>query len=458
MSYKTDPLWQRIETYQFDDKDAFQPFSEKLRGEQSWSAGFTSKAIREYKKFIYLCCVCPEGASPSPVVDAVWHLHLTYTVAYWSNFCEGVLGRKIHHHPSKGGFHEKAKHAEWYGRTLLEYHRVFEDLPPCDVWPHAHPRYVEQEQLNIERGIFFEAGTPVRFVLLFIPFAVSYVYLNEVNPFLLKGPDFLVFYPLLVLCTVAVLLWSFAAKQSRLRKLMQGEISADQPYEVAYLAGGPLRCAMLIAGEMINDRALSSENGEDYTICHDHIGLRYTPLTESLSQYHSDTIAFNEYLRLIAAKERVLGGRFIALKKAYDRVRNNITLPVIVLVFGIARVLQGWINDKPVLYLIFMVFGAFMLFGVVSRLGEFHRAARSVLKQDISLAPVFSDPFYHSVVFHGIEALAMSSMFVGLSRNFARVNNSPSGGDWSSGCGSSGCSGGGGSSCGGGCGGCGGGD
>ncbi|ULT23316.1 hypothetical protein KUH03_29530 [Sphingobacterium sp. E70] len=65
------------------------------------------KAIEEYKKFVYLCCILPDGASPSETVDKVWHMHLMYTQNYWEEFCPEILKRKLHHHPSKGGVTEK---------------------------------------------------------------------------------------------------------------------------------------------------------------------------------------------------------------------------------------------------------------------------------------------------------------------------------------------------------------
>lgn len=61
---------------------------------------FCEQVIGEYKKFMLLCCVLPQGASPSQQVDAVWHLHLTYTRSYWTHFCRNTLGKDIHHHPS----------------------------------------------------------------------------------------------------------------------------------------------------------------------------------------------------------------------------------------------------------------------------------------------------------------------------------------------------------------------
>lgn len=99
-SFNTDPLWLKISSFPLDDPAANFPFSRKLVKENNWDIAFTEGAIHAYKRFMYLCCVLSEGASPSPVIDQVWHLHLLYTKNYWEDFCEKTLGRKIHHHPS----------------------------------------------------------------------------------------------------------------------------------------------------------------------------------------------------------------------------------------------------------------------------------------------------------------------------------------------------------------------
>ncbi|WP_343307836.1 hypothetical protein AAHN97_11880 [Chitinophaga niabensis] len=134
IDYSKDPLWQRINDFSPDDPEALIPFSGKLAREQNWSATFTQRAIHEYKRFVYLCCVSPTGASPSQIVDEVWHLHLEYTQNYWEDFCDKTLGRKLHHHPSKGGPHEKKKYAHWLKDTLKTYKQVFRKNPPDDIW------------------------------------------------------------------------------------------------------------------------------------------------------------------------------------------------------------------------------------------------------------------------------------------------------------------------------------
>ncbi|WP_160713255.1 glycine-rich domain-containing protein [Chitinophaga solisilvae] len=132
--YKENALWRRIDAYSPDNENYAIPFSRKLAVTEGWTRRFTLQAIREYKRFVYLCCLSRNGASPSVVVDKVWHMHLLYTVEYWKEFCPDVLGRELHHYPNVGGIAEYTKHQDWYLETLKLYLLVFEENPPSDCW------------------------------------------------------------------------------------------------------------------------------------------------------------------------------------------------------------------------------------------------------------------------------------------------------------------------------------
>ncbi len=132
-------LWEKINNFPLDEPGIKLPFSKKLAREQGWSEAFTRQAVQEYKRFIYLCCISPTGASPSGIVDKVWHQHLLYTQNYWELFCEKTLGRKIHHFPSGGGMAEKRKHAAWQEDTLQLYRQCFGEDPPEAIWLNKSP-------------------------------------------------------------------------------------------------------------------------------------------------------------------------------------------------------------------------------------------------------------------------------------------------------------------------------
>ena len=93
--------------------------------------------------------------TPSDQVDQAWHLHLTYTQSYWNDLCRDLLGRPLHHGPTRGGRVEKSKYGKWYQRTLDDYTRFFGHPPPADIWPPAEIRFGEDlcfQRVNIARN------------------------------------------------------------------------------------------------------------------------------------------------------------------------------------------------------------------------------------------------------------------------------------------------------------------
>src|SRR5262245_30978323 len=128
-------LWQRIQAFDIDSSDAGFPFSARLARENGWSREEALAAIEEYKKFIYLVCVSPSPLTPSEAVDQVWHLHLVYTRSYWKDFCDGVLGRPVHHEPTMGGMDQALLFAGQYAQTRLLYETEFGIGPSVTYWP-----------------------------------------------------------------------------------------------------------------------------------------------------------------------------------------------------------------------------------------------------------------------------------------------------------------------------------
>ena len=96
-------LWEKIRDFELDDPTASVTFTERLARENDWSLGFAVRVVQEYMRFIYLAATASHQVTPSDAVDQAWHLHLIYTRSYWDDLCRGVLGRPIHHGPTKGG-------------------------------------------------------------------------------------------------------------------------------------------------------------------------------------------------------------------------------------------------------------------------------------------------------------------------------------------------------------------
>jgi hypothetical protein len=141
-------LWQRIRSFEFDRPGDQFPFSARLARENGWSRDRALRAINEYRKFMYLICVAPTPLTPSEAVDQVWHLHLVYTRSYWSAFCDGVLGRRIHHEPTKGGTDQTDAFHDQYAETRRLYETEFGDLPPDEFWPPVAERFAETPRLQ----------------------------------------------------------------------------------------------------------------------------------------------------------------------------------------------------------------------------------------------------------------------------------------------------------------------
>ena len=136
-------LWDRISQFEFDNDQIQFNFTDRLARENNWTRSYSNEVIEEYKKFIFLCCITPNGVTPSDQVDQAWHLHLTYTKSYWIDFCKNTLGQEIHHNPTQGGNQERKKFDQFYTSTKDEYVKAFGTIPPITIWPENQERFSE---------------------------------------------------------------------------------------------------------------------------------------------------------------------------------------------------------------------------------------------------------------------------------------------------------------------------
>ena len=133
-------IWKKIQQEDLDRYGSSFPFSERLAHENRWSPSYTARVIDEYKRFCFLSVVCGHPVTPSVAVDEAWHLHLLYSDHYWNFWCPEILGRELHHGPTRGGADEAAKFDDWYRKTLLSYANFFSQAPPEDIWPGPESR------------------------------------------------------------------------------------------------------------------------------------------------------------------------------------------------------------------------------------------------------------------------------------------------------------------------------
>ena len=135
------PLWRTLEASEIGPSDAALTFAARLARENRWTPAFTERVIGEYKRFCFLAVTAGHEVTPSDAVDQAWHLHLTYSRAYWERFCPEVLGMPLHHGPTAGGSAERNRYFEQYAQTLKSYEAAFGEVPPADIWPAAAQRF-----------------------------------------------------------------------------------------------------------------------------------------------------------------------------------------------------------------------------------------------------------------------------------------------------------------------------
>ena len=184
-AHAADELRARIQAFRLDEPGSVFPFSARLARENGWTREHALRVSEEYRRFVYLAMTVGHTVTPSVAVDEAWHLHLTYTRSYWDELCGKVLGRPLHHDPTRGGGVEGARFLDAYTRTLQSYREAFGAAPPRDIWPSPAERFA-RPQRKLPRpsvsgvmailgalvlvGCTADAGA-IPFVLLFILFA-----------------------------------------------------------------------------------------------------------------------------------------------------------------------------------------------------------------------------------------------------------------------------------------------
>ncbi len=123
----------------FSDGD-LDVFWSKLTSENGWSLPYAKAVFLEYKKFVWLAKNSHDRVVPSRAIDAVWHLHMTFTKSYWHDLCEDVLHREFHHTPSSKNNKSEALDSVDYKNTLKMYEVEFGVAPSVKYWPIASKR------------------------------------------------------------------------------------------------------------------------------------------------------------------------------------------------------------------------------------------------------------------------------------------------------------------------------
>lgn len=145
-----DPLWLRIDVFDFDGLDATLPFSERLARDNGWTPEYAVRVIKEYKRFCYLAIRAGHEVVPSDQIDQAWHLHLGFSREYRDEFCANVLQADLHRSPAlNGGSEDAGRYRDLYAATMKSYERISGGPPPTDIWPNVEQRF--RDALDMRR-------------------------------------------------------------------------------------------------------------------------------------------------------------------------------------------------------------------------------------------------------------------------------------------------------------------
>jgi len=459
-------LWIKIRNFPLDEKDVAINFSQKLATLQKWSPAFTKRVIEEYRKFIFLCCIAENGASPSNMVDEAWHLHLTYTKSYWVDFCKNTLNKEIHHHPSKGGADENHKHEDWYKETLQLYKTVFGLAPPTDIWPRPLEYTTEINIADSSTGnkIIWAAALPA------LPFLFTGFVYQTFNPFHLNGPEFLVFYLLFGI----VIITSFIVLQNG--KGVEQATAANFPddttiFQIAKFLYGKHRAVQTAIVDLIRRDLIKVNADKSMVVLSDHYvptGKEENPLIGPLmnqpngSKVNYEEIAADWY-RDEQFAHPALDRLYLLANRDTPFFQKGIFY-VVLIATGVLRLMQGTYNHRPVVFLFFEMLGLgiglYIVADMLSTGKRLFKKAEALFKEKLRQQKGYKDQVVNDFVINGTPAIAgfaegflLASVFTAYTPLAHRV-----GWDSTGSCSGGGSSCSGGSSCGGGgCGGCGGG-
>jgi hypothetical protein len=459
-------LWNSIQQFPLDDPNAAITFSRKLAAKQNWSPFFTERVIEEYRKFLFLCCISPTGASPSQAVDEAWHLHLTYTKSYWTDLCRNTLNKDIHHHPSRGGDEENHKHRDWYAETLLLYESVFGSSPPDDIWPPP------QDRLPIPEPVW-HIGSEMKVLivlLLLLPLLVSAIQHEIVFPFALAGPQFLVFFPLLAVSCIIGFLFLQYNKGKLLKQLVVEHFPTDATiFQTALFFYGKHRSLQTGLIDLIRRNLLSVNKDESFTVHkyrYQELVNEQNPLLAGFLNEERQTVFYSDLPGVWYKEENV---QHPVLQKLYELgmykepFLQKYHLLVVPFAVGIIRVIQGVLNSRPVTFLLLEMLALLAVTLVVqaaaSRYIMVMNKAKALMSDPYGMVKPYDDEVVMSyargknsitVFAEGMLLISIFSPWASLDHNNPLTQHTSGGGSGGGGCGSS-CGGG----CGGGCGGCG---
>jgi uncharacterized protein (TIGR04222 family) len=461
-AYQT--LWTKLRRFTFDDGTAIDTFAKKLATSQNWTTNFTQRAINEYKKFILLCCVSPQGAAPPKIVDEVWHLHLTYTQSYWINLCRNTLGKDIHHYPSAGGIAEDDRHLKWYKDTLQLYSSVFGAPPPSDIWPPPGNSFSTPKdpplKWSSKRIIAFAAA-------IVFPFLFSALTFGQIIPYYLSGPQFLGFFAIYIICILFALGVYLTFKQDQAMMVaieyFPGNATA---FQIAAYISGKHRAIQTSIVDLITRELLSPDGKRSFLINqHTYIPDPYekNPLVSGLLKEKTGiTVSYSYIEDAWYDPDQFAHPSLLAIDR-YARLDRPIAaiLTIALYIIPLLRILQSIEHKKPVGVLLVEVFVSGLLtlfmFSSFNRKNIQRKTIESMYKEQQEDDKEQTDIHTRRFATEGIDAigtLAAAGFLTTIFNTYSapgyqngydgagKYNNSGSGSSCGSSCGGGGCGGG----------------
>lgn len=451
------PLWMSISTFNLDEPISEYGFSTRLASENNWTAGFTQKAITEYKKFMYLAATAGDMVSPSPIVDTVWHQHLIFTGSY-SALC-ALIGKNIQHIPSTHNREEATRFRQAADRTKELYNSTFGEQPK-DVW-EAEDIFASLRLPRAQRSIGqFISASALLFLVLVIPFyyLLKPLYVHIDNPYFLIG--------YVLLCVMALTVLN-AYNEAALTKIVAGFDEAAyirhlQPSELVYLKKQSL--AAVVHGsvdQLLKEKKIIINRDQTIRLAEEDEAKTAEEFTVRQS-IQTGAIGYPVLLRQLIRKPvwANIKGSMDAFRQHFIQSRAfgnlfylNACVLLSIFMLGLVRIMTGIARHKPVAAIVF--FTVAMLFALLIFLGFLSYAVCSSIIPALYKNHLLPENRYQAGLdwqYFLIGAAVLSPEFVPMVNHYDSHSVS-SGGDLSGSSDGSSC----GSSCGGGCGGCGGG-
>jgi hypothetical protein len=450
------PLWDRIQTFEFEKEPAEYSFTLRLAKENYWTQAFTEEAILEYKKFMYLAATADAMVSPSPIIDQVWHQHLVYTQSY-QEFCE-VLGKPIQHVPSTRNKTDAARFHQAKERTQQLYKQTFGNQPAA-IWNHADMySNLKLEKASFKIRTFIMFGI-LAFIVALLPcyFLLYPVYVK------INNPDFMTGYVIIIgVCWVCLLTYN-SHYLGEMIKRMDKDIFLFRlaPLEMIYLKHQQIgKSIHAFMNHLVNSAKV--QVNKDYTLSKDRDFNLSVPEEFLVSGILEDgkKIFYPKLLEKLSVKPAFTNivncmdalKKYIIKSKPFGKLFYlNFTVLAVLFLLGMVRLLTGVVREKPVAIITFFMIGFLVL--IIYFLHKLtslfcRRTLPGYYENDILVSQDKKTHWGWSFFLHGNHALAAT--FVPLVDYVSRNNDTSGTSSCGTSCGSS-C----GSSCSS-CGGCGG--